>query len=69
LEGAQFCRCIYCRVAVRKNEKNVFVILSEAKDLLPADAGKQQILRFAQDDKFVLKGRQAHGNANYTTIE
>ena len=27
------------------------VILSEAKDLLFRSAGKQQVLRFAQDDK------------------
>jgi hypothetical protein len=29
------------------------VILSEAKDLLLAADGQQQVLRFAQDDKFV----------------
>ncbi len=32
--------------------KTNFVILSEAKDLLSGLGEKQQVLRFAQDDKF-----------------
>src|ERR1035437_5104505 len=31
-----------------------FVILSEAKDLLSCYCARQQVLRFAQDDKMVL---------------
>jgi hypothetical protein len=35
----------------RRHFKKEIVILSEAKDLLSLAAEKQQVLRFAQDDK------------------
>jgi hypothetical protein len=34
---------------------NPIVILSEAKDLLSRGAGKEQVLRFAQDDKLNVR--------------
>ena len=40
------------------------VILSEAKDLLSWQCARHQVLRFAQDDKFIYEDSRFHSTSN-----